>query len=55
VLGDGGPRHVATMKALIDGGADVNRADRSGATPLALARARGFGQMIALLERAGAR
>jgi ankyrin repeat protein len=55
VLGDGGARHVATMKALIDGGADVNRPDRSGTTPLGLARARGFGAMIALLERAGAR
>ena len=55
VLGDGGARHVATMKALIEGGADVNRADRSGATPLALARGRGFGAMVALLERAGAR
>ena len=28
VLGDGGPRRIATMKALIDGGADINRADR---------------------------
>jgi ankyrin repeat protein len=43
------------MKALIEGGADVNRADRSGTTPLALARRRGFGAMVALLERAGAR
>ena len=55
VLGDGGARHVATMKVLIDGGADVNRADRSGATPLALARRRGFAAMVALLEAAGAR
>ena len=55
VLGDGGARHVATMKALIDGGADVNRPDRSGTTPLALARGRGFAAMVALLERAGAR
>ena len=55
VLGDGGARHVATMQALIDGGADVNRADRSGATPLVLARGRGFGAMVLVLERAGAR
>ena len=54
VLGDGGARHVATMKALIDGGADVDRADRGGRTPLALARERGFTTMVALLERAGA-
>jgi ankyrin repeat protein len=55
VLGNGGPRHVATMKALIDGGANVNLADRSGTTPLALARGRGFDAMVALLERASAR
>jgi ankyrin repeat protein len=55
VLGDGGPRHVATLKALVDAGADVNLADRSGTTPLALARGRGFREMVALLERAGAR
>jgi ankyrin repeat protein len=55
VLGDGGPRHVATLKALIEAGANVNLADRNGATPLALARGRGFREMIALLEKAGAR
>ncbi len=42
VLGDGGPRHTASLKALIDAGANVNLADRSGTTPLALARGRGF-------------
>ena len=55
VLGDGGPRHVATLKALVDAGANVNLADRSGATPLALARSRGYREMVAILERAGAR
>jgi hypothetical protein len=33
VLGDGGPRHTATLKALVDAGADVNLADRSGTAP----------------------
>ena len=42
VLGDGGPRHTATLAALIDAGANVNLADRSGATPLQLARGRGY-------------
>jgi ankyrin repeat protein len=55
VLGDGGPRHVATLKALIEAGANVNLADRSGTTPLGLARGRGFREMVALLEKAGAR
>jgi len=55
VLGDGGPRHVATLKALVEAGANVNLADRNGATPLALAKARGYGAMTALLEAKGAR
>jgi len=55
VLGDGGSRHIATLKALVDAGADVNLADRSGNTPLALARGRGYREMAAILERAGAR
>ena len=54
-LGDGGPRHVATLKALVDGGANVNIADRSGSTPLALARRRGYTAMVVILETAGAR
>ena len=55
VLGDGGPRHQATLKALIDAGANLQLTDRSGQTPLALAKARGFNAMVTLLEKAGAR
>jgi uncharacterized protein len=55
VLGDGGPRHQATLKALIDAGANLQLADRSGQTPLALAKARGFSAMTSMLEKAGAR
>lgn len=55
VLGDGGPRHQATLKALLDAGASTKLTDRSGQTPLALAKARGFTAMVELLERAGAR
>ena len=55
VLGHGGPRHVATLKALVDAGANVNLADRNGATPLALARSRGYNEMIAILQKAGAK
>jgi ankyrin repeat protein len=55
VLGDGGPRHVATLEALVRAGANVNLPDRSGSTPLALARERGYREMVAILERAGAR
>jgi ankyrin repeat protein len=35
--------------------ANVNLADRNGQTPLALARGRGYREMIVILERAGAR
>ena len=55
VLGDGGPRHVATLKALVDAGANVNLADRGGTTPYTLAFARGFREMVVILQRAGAR
>jgi ankyrin repeat protein len=55
VLGDGGARHVSTLRALVDAGANVNLADKSGTTPLALARARGHKEMVALLAQAGAR
>ena len=55
VLGNGGPRHQATLKALIDAGANLQLADRQGNTPLQLARTRGFGEMVRMLEKAGAR
>lgn len=55
VLGNGGPRHVATLRDLIAAGASTRLADRQGNTPLALARARGFAEMVQILERAGAK
>ncbi len=55
VLGDGGPRHTNTLKALVDAGANVNIADRNGQTPYALAHSRGFKKMMSILKAAGAR
>ncbi|MDH3669084.1 MAG: ankyrin repeat domain-containing protein [Paracoccaceae bacterium] len=55
VLGDGGPDHQATLKALLDAGADPNIPDGGGVRPLEMARARGFREMIAILIAAGAR
>lgn len=55
VLGNGGKRHVATLDALVKAGANVNLADRNGATPLTLAKGRGYTDMVAILEKAGAR
>jgi uncharacterized protein len=52
VLGDGGPRHQAVLKALLDAGASTKLADREGRTPLQLARARGTTAMVQLLEAA---
>jgi uncharacterized protein len=52
VLGDGGPRHQATLKALLDAGASSRLADREGRTPLLLARSRGYAAMVAMLEAA---
>lgn len=50
VLGDGGPRHTETLKALLEAGANPGIADRSGTTPLAHARSRGYAQMVTLLS-----
>jgi hypothetical protein len=55
VLGDGGRRHQATLDALLEAGASTALADRSGQTPLALARARGYEPMVRALLAAGAR
>jgi uncharacterized protein len=49
VLGDGGRRHTATLRALIDAGASLKLADRQGKTPLELAREKGYGAMVAML------
>jgi uncharacterized protein len=53
VLGDGGPRHQETLRALINAGANLQLADRQGNTPLQLARSRGYREMVKMLERAG--
>ena len=55
VLGNGGPQHTLTLKYLVEAGANLQLADRSGATPLALARSRGYRDMISILEKAGPR
>ncbi len=55
VLGNGGQRHIETLRALVRAGADVNLADRNGATPRQLARLRGYRAMVEILDQAGAR
>lgn len=55
ILGDGGPRHTEVVRLLVEAGADVNLADGNGVAPLAHARERGFEEIAAILENAGAR
>jgi len=50
-MGDGGKRYVATVRLLVGAGANMNIGDRSGATPLALASARGYQEIIAILQQ----
>jgi len=52
ILGDGGPRHVETVRALLEAGADPKIADRTGATALEHARQRGYARMVALIQTA---
>jgi ankyrin repeat protein len=55
VLGDGGRNHTETLRALVDAGANLNIPDGRGSTPLQLARNRGYREMVAILEKAGAK
>ena len=45
----------AIAKVLIDAGADVNARDNDGNTPLSLALGRGYAEMAAALQQAGAK
>ena len=53
VLGDGGKRHLETLKALVDAGANVNITDQRGQTPLSLAKSREYPEMASILKAAG--
>ena len=50
VLGDGGLRHQATVAHLVKAEADKSISDRNGATPLELAKQRGYAEIVKLLE-----
>ncbi len=51
VLGNGGARHQATLRALVEAGANLQLTDRHGKTPLDLARSYGYTEMVRLLEK----
>jgi ankyrin repeat protein len=55
VLGDGGTRHQQVLQALLSAGASTRLTDREGNTPLSLAKSRGYGAMVSMLEKVGAR
>lgn len=55
ILGDGGARYVEVVRLLVEAGVDVNLADGNGVAPLAHAQQRGFGQIVEILQQAGAR
>ena len=55
VLGDGGARHIETLRALVSAGASLQLADRNGNTPLNLAQGRSYKAMVQILEKAGAK
>jgi hypothetical protein len=55
VLGNGGSNHTATVRELVEAGADVNIADKQATTPLQHARRRGYVEIARILENAGAR
>ncbi len=51
VLGDGGPRHQACVKALIEAGARLDLTDRDGRTARDLATIRGYDAMVRIMDR----
>ena len=50
VLGNGGVRHQETLRALIKAGANMQLTDKQGNTPLQLATARGYAEMVKMLS-----
>jgi ankyrin repeat protein len=55
ILGDGGPVHTEIVRLLVQGGADVNIADKDGVTPLTHAKRRGYTAIAQILRDAHAR
>jgi len=54
VLGNGGKTHTHIVQLLVDAGCDVDIPDGNGISPLQHVRERGFNDIAAILEKAGA-
>ena len=52
VLGNGGANHIATVRSLVEAGADPSIADREGVTPLRHAEDRGYAEIAHLIRAA---
>ena len=52
ILGDGGPDHTATVRALVEAGANITIGDRNGVTPLQHAQRRGYKEMENIIQSA---
>ena len=50
ILGNGKERHIKTVKALVEAGADKSIADRNGITPLQHAKNSGYSKIVELLK-----
>jgi ankyrin repeat protein len=55
ILGNGGPRHTQTVRALLDAGASPKISDRNGMTPLQHAEARGYDSIAPILRQLAGR
>lgn len=55
VLGNGGKTHTHIVQLLVDAGADVNIPDKNGISPLQHAKRSGYKDIVAILEKAGAK
>lgn len=51
ILGDGGVRHQRTVSHLVAAGARRDLGDSSGVTPIQMARQRGYGAMVGILDK----
>jgi ankyrin repeat protein len=52
ILGDGGPRHTDTVRAIVEAGANPKIPDRNGVTPVEHAEARGYTSISSILSQA---